>query len=91
MKEETPNHNEIPLHAHRDGYNQNVRQEQGLASKWGNWNPHPLLAGRSRAQALCKNSLEVPPKDMGQQKLSRSTGRSANWHNYFGKPFNIAG
>ena len=52
------NHNEIPLHIHQDGYNQN-RQEEGLERMQRNWNPHTLLVGMQNRLATLENSLEL--------------------------------
>ena len=46
------------LHTHQYGYSQNVRQQQVLARKWKNWNPHTLLMEYKMVQPLWKTAQQ---------------------------------
>ena len=59
------NHNEIPLHAHQDVYNQKTRKkkknrkQQVLPRRQRNWNPGALLVETENGTVTVENSMMV--------------------------------
>ena len=55
------NHNEVPSHAHQNGY-QKVYKQQMLERVQRKGNPLTLLVGMQTSTATMENSVEIPLK-----------------------------